>query len=153
MIRRLITDRDVLAGAVSSPIVLDEHTLLTPAARDRAVQKGLVIVERGAVPMQDVRSAGATLAPPARAATSSGSIASPATCTSCGGAGCQGCDCATRGTACGCASATHAGPAQPTFDTLPDGLHLVRVEGGRVVSALPAAGAGLMQPARGGSRP
>jgi hypothetical protein len=125
MIRRVITDRDVLTGAVSSPIVLDEHTLLTPAARDRAVQKGLVIVERGAGHTTPARAEG---------------------CGECGG-DCATCGCALQGTSGG------SGSGIPSLTSLPDGLHLVRVEGGRVVSALPAAGSGLMQPARGGTTP
>jgi len=114
MIRRVITDRDVLAGGVGSPIVLDEHTLLTPAARDRAMQKGLVIVERGAPLLPDSRSASARVI-----AGAAGDTAQPT----------------------------------PSLGNLPDGLHLVRVEGGRVVSTLPAAGAGILQPARGITRP
>ena len=45
MTKRLITDRDILTGEVTSPICLDGDTLITPAARDRAASKGMVIVE------------------------------------------------------------------------------------------------------------
>ncbi len=47
MSKRLITERDVASGAVSGPIVLDEHTLITPSARDRAARMGLAVVEGG----------------------------------------------------------------------------------------------------------
>lgn len=42
----LITDLDLLSGKVTSPIDLRDGTLLTPAARDRAVARGFVIIER-----------------------------------------------------------------------------------------------------------
>ena len=48
--KTLITDRDVLAGRVGATIVLDENTILTPSARDRAVRLGIAIVEPGRTP-------------------------------------------------------------------------------------------------------
>jgi len=141
MIHRVITDRDVLAGGLSSPIVLDEHTLLTPAARDRAVQKGLMIVERGAAMPPDSRSASASVR--------ESSLASPTSegCGDCGNANCAHCGRHSQGAADG------RPQLSPLLGSLPDGLHLVRVERGQVVSSLPAAGAGMMQPARGGMSP
>jgi hypothetical protein len=70
MSKHLITDRDVLSGAVRSPLVLGPDTLITPSARDRAVRLGWTIVEDGAVPAVH----------PARAAA----------CPRCGAAGCDG---------------------------------------------------------------
>jgi hypothetical protein len=101
--KRLITDRDVLSGAVRPPLVLDGQTLITPSARDRAVRLGWTIVEPGA---------------PA-AAPAAGPAASPA-----GGVTC--------------------GTSAPRLDELADGLYLVRIEGGRRVSVLPAAGPGVL---------
>ena len=97
MSKRLITDRDVLTGAVSSPLVLDDDTLITPSARDRAVRLGWTIVEPGAA----------------------------------GG---------SAGVGAGCGAASSA-----RLDALADGLYLVRIEGGEMVSALPASGPGVMQ--------
>jgi hypothetical protein len=141
MINRVITDRDVLAGGLSSPIVLDEHTLLTPAARDRAVQKGLMIVERGAAMPPDSRSASASVRESSLTSPTSGS------CGDCGNANCAHCGRHSQGAAGGTPQLS------PLLGSLPDGLHLVRVERGQVVSSLPAAGAGMMQPARGGMSP
>ena len=45
MIQRLITDHDIRQGVVSSPIVLAPGTVITPAARDRAIAMGMTIVE------------------------------------------------------------------------------------------------------------
>lgn len=128
MIRRLITDEDVRLGRVASPLVLDEGTLLTPAARDRALLLGYVIVERGALP-PDPRSAAAT-PPSGAAAEASAGPAHPAAGGPCGASGSAG-------------AATAGWPS-----ALPaDGLYLLRVEGGRVASVLPAAGPGLSIPA------
>jgi len=65
-------------------------------------------------------------APAAQAAQGTG-------CARCGTAGCSG-NCAT----------CNAGAGNSPFAGLPDGLYLVRIEGGRAVSTLPAAGPGLM---------
>lgn len=137
MIHRLITDRDVLSGDVSSPIVLDEHTLLTPAARDRAVQKGLLIVERDTTMSPGCRTASASAGNPELARQACGG------CGDCGNANCVHCGGAAQ-------SRTDRSPQpSPSLGHLPDGLHLVRVERGEVVSSLPAAGAGSLQPNRG----
>jgi len=116
MSKRLITDRDVLTGAVRSPLVLDGDTLITPSARDRAVRLGWTIVEQGAV---------------------SGTPA----CPRCGRGDCGG-GCASRATGGG-AGCGAGGSAR--LDALADGLYLVRIEGGAMVSALPASGPGVMQ--------
>lgn len=50
----------------------------------------------------------------------------------------------------GAASVT--GSSSARLDTLADGLYLVRIEGGQMVSALPASGPGLMQRADGARR-
>jgi len=129
--KRLITDRDVLTGAVRPPLVLDGETLITPSARDRAVRLGWTIVEPGAA------AAGATTGPAAP---------SGAACPRCGSGRCTG----------GCAQTAAAGPVMGSgsarLDTLADGLYLVRIESGRMVAALPAAGPGLMQRAEGARR-
>lgn len=150
--KRLITDRDVSSGAVSGPIVLDGSTILTPAARDRALRMGLAIVEAGA------GGAWHALAPSAAAAAGC-SRCSSATCTG----GCAACPNAAPGTCarCGSSSCSCAGGAgvaglqlaaggghAATLGTLADGLYLVRVQGGRA-QVLPATGPGLMQRARG----
>ena len=72
--RRLITDADVLARRVTSPLVLDEGTLLTPSARDRCLSRGIVVVERGASPPP-------TASP---AASSSGCACGRGACGGCG---------------------------------------------------------------------
>jgi len=69
-----------------------------------------------------------------------GAARSAGTCPCCGQGGCDG----------GCASC--AGSSSARLDGLADGLYLVRVEGGRMVSALPASGPGLMQRSAGASR-
>jgi hypothetical protein len=53
-------------------------------------------------------------------------------CARCGRVGCAG--------SCGAAGGT----AAPGLDALADGLYLVRIEGGRRVAVLPAAGPGLL---------
>ena len=120
MIRNLITDEDILSGRVTSPIVLDADTLLTPAARDRAVIKGMVIVEKnspwGEPPMPGQRAD----VPPGLAAPRPAVVGS--------------------------------GHTSPLADALSDGLYLVRVEGGRLVSCLPAAGAGQLTRAKGAAK-
>jgi hypothetical protein len=120
MSKRLITDRDVLAGAVRPPIVLDGQTLITPSARDRAVRLGWTIVEAGAP------AAPPTLPSPPRAAPGAGAPAAR-----------------TAGRADGREAGT-TGTAAPRLDELADGLYLVRIEGGRRVSVLPAAGPGVL---------
>ncbi len=121
MSRRLITDRDVLEGRCGARIELDGATLITPSARDRAMRAGIVIVEAGAP--------------------------TSVSCARCGGATCAG-SCAG-----GCAGNGATGPAPVDaassgvasgLGALPDGLYLVRIEGGRAVSTLPATGPGLM---------
>ena len=117
MSKRLITDRDVLEGRCGARIVLDGETLITPSARDRAMRLGIAVVEDGA-----------------ESGDRTGAAASAsAACPRCGagGAACNGSG------ACTCAQGV-----APV--SLPDGLYLVRVEGGRTVCTLPAAGPGLM---------
>lgn len=130
-IRRLITDRDVLLGRVTSPIVLDDGTLLTPAARDRAMVKGLRIVERGeqATPVARGTAPDANCGP------------GPDGCAHCGQSDCTGCAGGTQGAR----SSRRAQAAPACADGLADGLYLVRIEGGRRVSVQPAAGQGLMR--------
>lgn len=120
-VRRLITDADVLAGRVTSPIVLDEGTVITPAARDRALSRGITVVERDAP-----RPAGqaAAAAPPAPGVWQP-RAASP----TCGGCG-------------GCPSCAPAGNS--SLDGLPDGSYLVIVRDGRAVSIHPNTGPGLV---------
>jgi len=124
-VKRLITDRDVMTGAVSSPIVLDENTLITPSARDRAMRLGWQITE-----------AGARAAPPGGMMSMS---AGSSGCARCGSASCAGgcCGASSAGAAGSCGSASCGGG-------LADGLYLVRIEGGRRVEVLPAAGPGVM---------
>lgn len=136
-VRRLITDADIRAGRVASPIVLDEGTLLTPAARDRAVAAGIEIVERGGVgATPEQHAAPAPVAQHvhrAQAAPASAAPSGPPPCSRCGGTltptetGCATCGrspcaCATDaagGTPCGqscdtCGKAVaceHASPA------------------------------------------
>jgi hypothetical protein len=117
MNKRLITDRDVLTGAVRPPLVLDGHTLITPSARDRAVRLGWSIVE------------------PAAPAAGLAGGASDGHCGRCARAG-DG-----RGTLSGGGT---TGTSAATLDELADGLYLVRIEGGRRVSVLPAAGPGVL---------
>jgi len=130
MSKRLITDRDVATGAVRSPLVLGADTLITPSARDRAVRLGWTIVEPGAA-------------------------ASSALCPRCGRGGCGG-GCvpaaaggggAGAGVGAGCGAAGSA-----RLDALADGLYLVRIDGGAMVSALPASGPGVMQRSEGARR-
>ena len=173
MITRVITEQDLLRGGVASPIVLDASTLLTPAARDRAVRMGLTIVERGEAKSEPglypadaagralvaaTGGAGAVHAQPAQAsaATAGRAPAASSGCTRCGGA-CKGtCDPATRAS-CPHGATSSAGAAWTSGNVsspsaLPtgtaDGLYLVRVEGGRIVSLLPAAGPGQMTRSR-----
>jgi hypothetical protein len=122
MSKHLITDRDVLSGAVRSPLVLGPDTLITPSARDRAVRLGWTIVEDGAAPA----------ARPARVAA----------CPRCGATGCDG----------GCPGRGGSGSGSARLDALADGLWLVRIEGGQMVSALPASGPGVMQRSTGAAR-
>lgn len=132
---RLITDLDVLTGKVGSPIVLGPGDLLTSAARDRAIANGMQVVERdGSV------SGAASPASPAPVANP----ASPA-----GGCGCGG-----RAAGCGCPGCSHGGAgagssaaarAAPAVE-LSDGLHLVRVDGGRVQWSRPLAGEAPARP-------
>ena len=125
--KRLITDRDILTGAVSGRIVLDENTLITPSARDRAAKLGLEVVEAGA--------GWHAIAPTAAAAS----------CSRCGSAGCGG-GCASCGT--GVALQATGGHAAE-LGALADGLYLVRVAGGKAASVLPATGPGLLRRAGG----
>jgi len=132
--RNVITDRDVATGQAGNPIVLDAHTLITPSARDRAVLLGIPIVERGAS------------APGANAGgTGSAACAGNAGggCTSCGRASCEGCEhagtCSSR-----VARGLHGTNTSAIPDGLADGLYLVRIEGGRPTSVLPATGPGRM---------
>ena len=128
--KRLITDRDVLSGSVRPPLVLGPDTLITPSARDRAVRLGWTIVEDGAPSSRPA-------APAAAPATS--------VCPRCGGAGCEG--------GCpGCAGAGVGAGSSARLDGLADGLYLVRIEGGRMVSALPSSGPGLMRRSSGAAR-
>lgn len=122
--KRLITDRDVATGAVRPPLVLGGDTLITPSARDRAVRLGWTIVEDGAA---------------------SGAAVGAAPCARCGRAGCGG-RCAT------CGAGGGSGSSSARLDSLADGLYLVRVEGGQMVSALPASGPGVMQRSIGAHR-
>ncbi|MGQ0553546.1 MAG: hypothetical protein ACT4PU_10045 [Planctomycetota bacterium] len=132
MSKRLITDRDVASGAVSGPIVLDEHTLITPSARDRAARMGLAVVEGG--------SSGRACASP----TMPASVPGASQCSRCQQIGCVGqCASSCAGQGAGPGGAAVALPA------LPDGLYLVRIESGRPASVLPASGPGLMPRAAG----
>lgn len=100
--KRLITDRDVLTGAVRSPLVLGGDTLITPSARDRAVRLGWTIVEAGATHASAMGGAGV-------------------------------------------ADATSAGGSSARLDALADGLYLVRIADGQMVSAMATSGPGVMQ--------
>jgi hypothetical protein len=121
--KRLITDRDVMTGAVSPPLVLDENTLITPSARERAMRLGWTITEAGG------------RAAPASAAMSMGVGAA---CARCGATSCSGgCCAASPGATGACGNVSCSGG-------LADGLYLVRIEGGRRVEVLPAAGPGVM---------
>ncbi len=166
MSKRLITDRDVLEGRCGARIVLDGATLITPSARDRAMRLGIAIVEDGEAAGAPMSSGAARNALPAAAArggvpafveqpacAATAGRASSAACARCGSAGCSG-GCATCGASspalagASCA-ATAAGAgagagAASSLESLPDGLYLVRIERGRAVSTLPAAGPGLM---------
>jgi hypothetical protein len=120
--KRLITDRDLLTGAVTGPIVLDAQTLITPSARDRAAKLGLEIQEAGV---------GGWHAVPPKSVTP---------CAHCGAASCL---CAATAGGCSAAPLPASGQHAATLGALADGLYLVRVQGGRV-SVLPATGPGLM---------
>jgi hypothetical protein len=120
-VKNLITDRDVLSGAVGRRIVLDGNTLLTPSARDRAVRLGIEIVEEGAP-----AAAWHAVPPTAAGCARCGNVA-----CSCGAGGCSGTQRVTGG--------GHAA----TLGGLADGLYLVRVQSGRAVF-LPATGPGIM---------
>lgn len=135
MSKRLITDRDVLEGRVSSPLQLDADTLITPAARDRCCRLGITVIEPG----------GGTGCSPRRGG-----------CPNCGSAACGGGGACSRhgashgthdGAPNGAAPAAHAA-ATAGLGALPDGLYLVRVASGRVASILPATGSGPMVAAR-----
>jgi hypothetical protein len=167
-VRRLITDADIRAGRVANPIVLDEGTLLTPAARDRAVAAGIEIVER-----DGLSASSATAGPPP--CSRCGGTLTP-TETGCAMCGRSPCACATdvaAGTPCAqscdtcdkAATCEHATPAVASHTTAPvvaastthtcartdalgDGLWLVRVEDGVAVSVLPASGAGQLTRSR-----
>ncbi len=137
--KRLITDHDVMTGALSPPLVLDDNTLITPSARDRAARMGWAVVEAGA------RSARAT--PDCSGAPGCGRCGSGACTGSCGGpagagpaGGCGGCGKAVCDGQCG----RGGGSAGACGGGLADGLYLVRIEGGRRVAVLPAAGPGVM---------
>lgn len=141
--KRLITDRDVLEGRAGAEIVLDGETILTPSARDRAVRLGIPIVEASGPGARGPAGAvaGAKAAMGANAGVGRGPAspcagAGPGACAACGGRGCEGCG--------RVASPTDAGP----LARLPDGVYLVRVEDGRAVRVDPAAGPGMMRPAR-----
>ncbi len=127
--KRLITERDLVSGAVSGRIVLDGSTILTPAARDRAVRLGLEIVE--AAPGGGWHAVAPTAAAP-----------SAAPCPRCGN------------TTCSCSGAglqlATGGCHAASLGALADGLYLVRVQGGQATAVLAATGPGLMQRARGG---
>ena len=147
MIRELITDADILSGRVRSPIVLREGVCLTPAARDRAVARGMQIVES-----RDAHAShGAACARCGRPADACAS--------GCAG-GCGGTAASTLGHASTSAAPACAGPhGSAQLDQLADGVYLLRVSGGRVASILPASGPGLLQagrastPSTHGSRP
>jgi len=137
-VRRLITDADLRAGRVSGPIVLDEGTLITPAARDRAAALGIPIVERGAA----VASAGGAAAPTCSRCGSGMQPVDPG----CAGCGASPCACPGHGVSASDAVGPSCGAGTPA--ALGDGLWLVRVVDGRPVSVLPAAGAGALRAAR-----
>lgn len=101
---RLITDREVVEGRVGSPIVLDDNTLITPSARDRAVLLGIPIVERGeGAPIASVRGAA---------------------CDVCGRASCTGC---TAGTCAGGGAAIPEGLADGLYLVRIEGGHATSV--------------------------
>ncbi len=135
MTRRLITDQDVLDGTVASPLVLDDDTLVTPAARDRLCRLGIEVIDR---------RAGAP-APAPTACSAPGSALSgavlPGACPRCSGGASSRCTCAG-----GAAGGTNTAA---TLDGLADGTYLVRIEGGRVGSIQAATGPGRMTRARG----
>jgi hypothetical protein len=139
--KNLITDRDLLSGAVTGRIVLDGSVLLTPAARDRAARLGLEVVEPGAPAASAATSCGRCGSSACRGGCAGCPNASAATCAGCGNASCS---CAGAGSASR-APGAHA----PTLGSLPDGLYLVRVQSGRPVSVLPASGPGLLRRASG----
>ncbi len=131
MSKQLITDRDVQEGRCGRRIVLDGETLITPSARDRAQRLGIEVVEAGAAARETASCGGAA-------------------CANCGSAGCSGCTNAECPRAGGAAAPNGrvAGSHAARLGQLADGLWLVRIEGGRQVSALPATGPGQMQRAR-----
>lgn len=131
MSKRLITDRDVQEGRCGRRIVLDGETLITPSARDRAQRLGIEVVEAGRT-SRDAQG---------------GTACGGAACANCGTAGCSGCAKA-EGPRAGAAAGTASGSHAARLGQLADGLWLVRIEGGRQVSALPATGPGQMQRAR-----
>ena len=143
--KKLITDRDILTGAVSGRIVLDEQTLITPSARDRAAKLGLEVVEAGAASWHAIAP---TLASASCARCKSAGCAGR--CESSGAGGCARCG----QPVCNCASASLAlptgGHGSATIGALADGLYLVRVAGGQAVSVLPASGPGLLRRAGAG---
>ncbi|HEX5011813.1 MAG TPA: hypothetical protein VFY71_15580 [Planctomycetota bacterium] len=120
--KHLITDRDLLSGAVGRRIVLDANTLITPSARDRAARLGIEVVEQSGETWHAVAPAVA------------------AACARCGSAACT---CAGAGP-----QLVTGGGHAATLGGLPDGLYLVRVVGGRA-QLLPATGPGLMVRAAG----
>jgi hypothetical protein len=135
-VSRLITDLDLMTGRVTSPIVLSAGVLITPAARDRAIANGLVIVER------DGSVVGAATAKPAQAGKLLTEQAAPteqaAAARPCG---CKGSSpeapVAKAGCSCGGGCGSGCGCRKPP---LPDGLHLVRVDAGRVTWSRPVSG-------------
>lgn len=134
MSKQLITDRDVQEGRCGRRIVLDGETLITPSARDRAQRLGIEVVEAGRTSRD------------AQGGTAYGGAA----CANCGSTGCSGCtnaECPRAGSAAAPNSRV-AGSHAARLGQLADGLWLVRIEGGRQVSALPATGPGQMQRAR-----
>jgi hypothetical protein len=160
---RLITDLDVMTGRVTSPLLLSAGVLITPAARDRAIANGLVIVERdGTVVGAAPSAAPATEQPANRTAalpmTQPTAQPTPAMGAGAPPAGARAPRPAQAKASCGCPSADRA-PKTPIArvadrpcscgggcggncaqPALPDGLHLVRVDGGRVAWTRPVSG-------------
>jgi len=143
-VKKLITDRDLLSGAVSGRIVLDANTLITPSARDRAAKMGVAIVEAGAEgwhAMAPTAAAGGCARCGSASCAGGCAAGSCGPCTRCGQAVCS---CSGSG-----ARLQTGGRNSATLGALADGLYLVRVAGGQAVSVLPATGPGLMRRAGG----